>query len=419
MNHEPHDNPRALLLSLYQTALQAVQGRTQVANFLRTHQPNTSLALIAIGKAAPQMAAGAFDILGTQITSALVITKTGHFDTTTLLPTDLATCLEAAHPIPDASSLLAGNALISFINQLPPHHPVLFLLSGGTSALVEVLAKDIQLSELQQVNQWLLASGLDIYAINQIRQSLSLIKGGRLTNWLHGHHVLSLLISDVPGDDLRVIGSGLLTTEQLPKSPVIPTNLPTWIQHLVATAPPLATLDGITQLQQHIIAGPATARHAVTETAHSLGYTVNNYPEIIVGEAEAVGRTLAQQLSTAKPGIYVWSSETTVHLPPHPGQGGRCQTLALAVAAELAGLAGAEPSKVYLLAAGTDGNDGPGMATGALIDHTTIARGTSAGFNVNTCLSAADAGSFLAASGDLLYTGPTGTNVMDLLIGLK
>ncbi|KHD09226.1 hypothetical protein PN36_08730 [Candidatus Thiomargarita nelsonii] len=366
--------PREHLLYIYNNTLNAVNGRKTVAAYLRQYPYTTPFALIAIGKAATQMTAGAFDV--SHISHALLITKYGHLDKS-LVQGYPITCLEAAHPVPDASSLAAGQALLYFIKNLPPNYPVLFLISGGASALVEVLAPGISLADLQQVNRWLLASGLDIHAINQIRKSLSAIKGGRLASYLQGHRVLNLLISDVPGDNLQAIGSGLLTS------------------------------DEFTNIKQHIIARPATARQAACEVAK-----VYNHDTLIVGDAAQAGRTLAQQLCAAKSGIYIWSSETTVHLPEKPGQGGRCQHLALAAACEWAGR-----DDVFLLAAGTDGNDGPGEVAGALIDGGTLARGK--GLEAQRCLERADAGRFLAASGDLIYTGPTGTNVMDVLIGLK
>ncbi|MEN8218985.1 MAG: DUF4147 domain-containing protein [Pseudomonadota bacterium] len=372
--------PREHLVHIYNNILNAVNGRKTVAAYLRQYPYTAPLALIAIGKAATQMTAGAFDVLGSHISHALLITKYGHLDKP-LVQGYPITCLEAAHPVPDASSLAAGQALLDFIENLPPNYPVLFLISGGASALVEVLTLGVSLADLQQVNRWLLASGLDIHAMNKIRKSLSAIKGGRLATYLQGHRVLNLLISDVPGDDLQAIGSGLLT-------------------------PPAS----FTNIKQHIIARPATARLA----ARSLSYAIFNHDTLIVGEAEQAGRTLAQQLCACSPGIYIWSSETTVHLPENPGQGGRCQSLALAAACEWAGR-----DDVFLLAAGTDGNDGPGDVAGALVDGGTLARGSREGLEAQLCLERADAGRFLAASGDLIYTGPTGTNVMDVLIGFR
>lgn len=403
-------SPRSICLSIYHQALTRVNGRQCVAAFLHQYPYQTPVALIALGKAATQMAVGAFDILGTAISQALLVTKVGHLDRQ-LIQNYPIICLEAAHPIPDVSSLAAGQALLDFINQLPPRFPILFLISGGTSALVEVLAPGITLSDLQQTNQWLLGSGLDIQSINEIRKSLSAIKGGRLATYLLGHPVLNLLIADVPGDDLQVIGSGLLTYHEEPR---LPASLPDWVYRLTTLACPLAPFHHFEQIVQPVVATPTLARQGARAAAQPLNYPIFNHDEFITGEASRVGRILAQQLSTSAPGIHIWSSETTVRLPPQPGQGGRCQSLALAAAIELA-----ERNDIYLLAAGTDGNDGPGPAAGALIDGGTISRGSQAGLNAVSCLAQADAGRFLAVSGDLIYTGPTGTNVMDIIIGWK
>jgi len=407
-------NPREDLLSIYNHALFAVNGRKAVVAELLSNPYHSHLALIAIGKAATQMAVGAFDVLGTLINPALLITKKGHLDKQ-LLQDYPITCLESAHPVPDATSLAAGKTLLDFIKTLPPQYPVLVLISGGTSALVEVLAPFVTLADLQRVNHWLLGSGLDIHAMNQIRKSLSAIKGGRLAHYLTGHPVLNLLISDVPGDDLQAIGSGLLCYHHSMNREKDSVNcLPDWLITLITKACPLPPPSCFTNITQRLIANPQNARQAAGSAAKKLGYPVFNNETLIIGEAQLAGRNLAQKLCHASAGIYVWSSETTVHLPKQPGKGGRCQSLALAAAYEIAGL-----PDVYLLAAGTDGNDGSGEAAGALIDGGTLARGNQKGFDAQRCLERADAGSFLAASGDLIYTGPTGTNVMDILIALS
>jgi hydroxypyruvate reductase len=402
-------SPRTMVMSIYHQALTQVNGRRCVSTFLHQHPPPTPVALIALGKAATHMTIGAFEVLGTAISPAFLVTKTGHLEQQ-LIQNYPITCLEAAHPIPDASSLAAGQALLKFIKQLPPGLPILFLISGGTSAIVEVLAPGITLDDLQRINQWLLSSGVDIHTINKIRKSLSAIKGGRLATYLIGHPILSLLISDVPSDDLLVIGSGLLTPH---KNQQLPATFPNWLYTLTNQAYPLASPSHFEQITQYLVATPTLARQGASEAAQQLNYPVFNHEEFIAGEANSTGRTLAQQLSNSPAGIHIWSSETTVYLPPQPGQGGRCQSLALAAAIQLA-----ERNDIYLLVAGTDGNDGPGAAAGALIDGGTLQRGSQAGLKAAACLAQADAGRFLTASGDLIYTGPTGTNVMDIILGV-
>lgn len=404
--------PREQLLAMYHAALQAVYGREQVAYYLHQHPYQTPLAAIAIGKAATEMLTGAFDVLGKQITQSLLITKRGHLNRD-LLPDDAKIiCIESAHPIPDHSSLEAGQILLQFIQQLPPHYPVLFLTSGGASALVEVLAPSITLDDLKMVNQWLLSSGLDIHAMNQIRKQLSIIKGGRLAFYLRDHPILNLLISDVPGDDLQSIGSGLLVPPHTQTT--LPAHLPNWLQQLLLYAFPSSQLATFHQITHKIVANPKRARQAACITAKKLGYFVDCKEKLILGDALIAGKQLITYLDTTQSGVYVWSSETTVKLPPEPGEGGRCQSLALAAAIELSW-----NSDIYLLAAGTDGNDGMSDVAGALIDGNTVLRGQVQGLDAKTYLTRADAGRYLAATGDLLYTGTTGTNVMDIIIGLK
>lgn len=401
--------PRQHLQQIYQHALNTVNGRAQVVRYLKNHTFPTPIAAVAIGKAATEMLAGAFDVLGADLTHALLITKTGHFDPS-LLQARPVTCIESAHPVPDQRSLDAGHQLLDFLVALPTELPVLFLISGGTSALAEVLAPNVTLADLQRLNQWLLGSGLDIHAVNTVRKQLSAIKAGRLATYLHNRTVWNLLISDVPNDDVRAIGSGLLVphTEM-----ALPANLPTWLHKLITNALPLSPATAFQTIHTDLLTTPATARQAAAMQAQQLGYSVIVADELLTGDALVTGQQLVAQLANAVPGVYIWSAETTVTLPPQPGQGGRCQSLALAAAIAMQG-----KTNMLLFAVGTDGNDGPGNIAGALVDGNTVQRGEQVGLNAQQALQAADAGTFLAASQDLVVTGPTGTNVMDLVIVL-
>jgi hydroxypyruvate reductase len=168
-------------------------------------------------------------------------------------------------------------------------------------------------------------------------------------------------------------------------------------------------------LEYRIVARPADARIAAADAARELGYSALQHTELLRGDAEQAGRSLAAQVRGGEIGtVQAWGGETTVTLPARPGRGGRNQSLALAAAIDLAGCDGC-----LLLAAGSDGSDGPTDDAGALVDGATVQRGSGEGLDANRCLATADAGSFLAASGDLVTTGPTGTNVMDLVLGLR
>lgn len=399
------------MLHIAQAALAAVQGQLRVAEFLRTTPLSESVWMIAIGKAAAAMAAGACDALGERIVRGLIVTKTGHGDAG-LQRRPGFQCLEAGHPQPDARSLAAGATLLDFITAAPADAHFLFLISGGASSLVEVLPAGITLDDLQRANAWLLGSGLDIAALNTVRKALSAIKGGRLLTHLAGRPVRALLISDVRGDDPAVIGSGLLVADAgVTRVDELP--LPPWLQAMCRQAPALGG-DVPARVDVQVIARLEDAKRAAAQEATTLGYSVHIHDEFIDGSASAAGQRLAQSLLHADRGVHIWGGETTVLLPPQPGRGGRNQSLALA-----AGLALQGRDDVVLLSLGSDGSDGPTEDAGALVDGGTIARGELAGLDARQCLAQADAGSFLEESGDLVYTGPTGTNVMDLMVGLK
>lgn len=398
-------------------SLQAVHGRAAVARFLNgqadARVESGPWYLFAVGKAAAAMAEGARDALGGRVAGALLITKAGHC---VQRPEDWL-CLEAGHPTPDGRSLSAGERLLAFVDTLPPGAPVLSLLSGGASALVEVLPEGLGLEQLQRANDWLLGSGLDIVAMNRVRAALSLIKAGRLGKRLVGHDVLNLVISDVPGDRPDVIGSGLLVAApDAGLSGLSSGLLPHWLMELVEAAAPAPmagdpALDGIVT---RIVATNTDARAAAVALACEMGLAAHDHGETLGGDAVESGARIARELRLAPPGLHVWGGETTVRLPVQPGRGGRNQALALAAAQALAGC-----EDVWLLAFGTDGTDGPTEDAGALVDGETIARGQAEGLDAAHCLAGADAGRFLAASGDLIQTGPTGTNVMDMVLALK
>lgn len=404
---------RNRLLAIYHTALKAVDGRRCVSNALQHHALTGNVHLIAIGKAATAMYLGAHDLLSGRIANALVITKHGYDDAEAAAKG--ARLIEAGHPTPDQRSLDAGSALLEFIHATPADAQLLFLISGGASSLVEVLPEGVILADLQRVNQWLLASGLDIHAMNHVRKSLSLIKGGRLARELGERTTLALLISDVPGDDPATIGSGLLVPACFIETEA-PIELPEWITTLMSSSVPAPLRDDAVfkKITLDIIATLSDAKRATAERGRELGYEVYEHTAMLSGDAVLIGRQLAAELLNAPAGLHIWGGETTMQLPAHTGRGGRNQHLALVVATELAGC-----DNVLFLAAASDGSDGPTDDAGGLVDGETVARGRAAGLDVNNALARADSGSFLAAAGDLICTDATGTNVMDLMLGLK
>jgi hydroxypyruvate reductase len=402
------ESARDLLADLFRVALTHVHGRRCVSQYLQLNRVAGNTAVIAIGKAAAAMMEGAMDVLRDDICAALVISPAGQKDD--ILDSDLRISrIVGNHPVPGRESLLAGEQLLDYLRSIPVDCELLFLISGGTSSLVEVPKAGIRLADLQKVNRWLLGSGLDIVRMNQVRTALSRIKGGQLSEHLGGRHTRVLLLSDVPGDEVGVIGSGLLYPVSPPPRDSL--QVPGWLQQLLDALPKSET--PATDIEHCIVATNLDALEAIAVRARQLGIDAAIGPAQLSGDVIEAADRIVVHLRSAAPGMYIWGGETTVNLPDNHGQGGRNQQLALAVADRLAG----EP--VVLLAAGTDGHDGCSEVAGAIIDSQTVRRGESTGLDAPDCLLRADAGSFLQASGDLFHTGPTGTNVMDIVIAVK
>ncbi len=398
------------LLELAHHAIDAVRGDRLVERALVDTPLAGPVDIAAIGKAAAAMISGACRALGERVRRALVITKTGHLCSELLQLPDLEV-LEAGHPLPTPESLRAGARLLEWLREATPGRPLLFLISGGASSLVEAPVAGVSLDDLVKINRWLLASGQDIGRINAVRRRISRIKGGNLLLLTGERQLLVWLISDVAGDDPAVIGSGPLYPCQIDVA--AQGDYPNWL---------LAILDGLPQpepiravVPQHrILANLHSACEAAAAEARRRGLAVSVDPVELQGDAETTGRELARRLAGLPPGVHIWGGETTVRLPPQPGRGGRNQHLALAAATVLAGR-----DDTCLLAIGTDGSDGPTEDAGALVDGGTIGRGELSGLDASEQLRRADSGVFLETSGDLISTGPTGTNVRDLVIGWK
>jgi hydroxypyruvate reductase len=414
MNTSQTDEYRQQLRHVFEQAIAAVQGDTCVARWLEQHPIVGPVHLIAIGKAAASMARGALAALPGQIQEGLLITKTGHCQQFE----QGIRCLESAHPVPNQSSLDAGKQLLHFIQAIPLHSQALVLISGGASSLVEVLPQEISLTDWQRTTQWLLGHSFSIDQVNYIRKRLSCIKAGRLAHYFADRRVICLMISDVPGDDPSVIGSGLLVPERAADEAWL-NQLPEDIAALLRTAPPLPVVNDpcFKTIVREIVANLADAKQAAESAAQQLGWQTYRHAEFVAGDALEAGRQLAQQLLQGPVGLHIWGGETTVQLPDKPGRGGRNQSLALAAAQVLK-----DHKDVVFLSGGTDGTDGPGEYAGAIVDGGTVSRGMHTLGSIHPTswyLDHADAGSFLKASGDLMQTGPTGTNVMDVMLGLR
>jgi glycerate 2-kinase len=385
---ERGDPRRRILLHLFQTALASVDGRVCVREALSVppgaHAPNRVWAG-AIGKAASAMLLGAHDALGERLEGALLITKDEHV-APQLYGLPQVEIIESAHPLPDERSLAAGARLLEWVDSVPPDVELLFLISGGASSLVEALVPGATLAQLTELNARGLASGLAIGELNTRRAQLSRIKGGRLAARLGGRPARALFISDVPGHDPAVIGSGLM-------GPSGPAD------------------DGI---ERRVIASIDIAAKAARAEAQAMGLEVWRDGQLFEGAAERLAVRFAHELHMNPDQVRIWGGESVVNLPENPGRGGRNQHLALAAARIIAG-----HDNLMLLVAGTDGTDGVTSDAGGLVDGETCSRVALGTLDVQKCLDTADSGAALAAAGDLIHTGPTGTNVGDLVIGLK
>ena len=355
--------------------VRAVRGEAAVETAIRAEQIARPDQIIAVGKAAASMVAGAQAVFGPDIPT-LVVTK---YDHATALPGPVRV-IEAAHPVPDENTLIAGFELMKTVQQLPENAHLLMLVSGGASSLAELPEEGLTLAALQAENTRLLAEGLDIHAMNARRKELSQIKGGKLLAQFGGELVTTLAISDVEGDSLSVIGSG------------------------IGAAPEVHRFS----FDPHIVASNQIARNAAAERAKSLGYPVFTNRESLYADVFELAAEIGPALREAPAGIHLWGGEPTILLPPDPGQGGRNQALALALAEQISGIYG-----LTVLVAGTDGTDGPTDAAGGIVTGATWKE------DGKRALRLADSGHFLESRSGLFKSGPTGTNVMDLVVALK
>ena len=396
---------RELLSHLFQTAIEEVDGRNCVHAWCREHAARFDYVL-AIGKAAPAMLQGALEYL-TNIKQALLICPP------TTLPRSVRknkaiTIIGSSHPVPDQRSLDAGQALLRFLSAISENEKLLILISGGASSLVEVPVAGLSLEQLQQINQYLLASGKDIHQMNAWRKRFSQIKGGGLLAHVQAENCTQLLISDVQGDDVSVIGSGLFVVNN---EHGVDDDA---FLHELCSRCQCVTHRDVVEIETHLVATQRQAMQAVCDEVEHMGVECHLHEEFISGEADEQGVRIAEWLLTAPSGVHVWGGETTVTLPDKPGIGGRNQQFALAAAQVLDGY-----HDISLLAAGTDGIDGNTTCAGAVVYGSTLQAAQKLGMDVKLALQNADAGKVLMATEYWLQTGPTNTNVMDLVIAYK
>ncbi|GHT74322.1 D-glycerate 2-kinase [Spirochaetia bacterium] len=391
-----------------------------VRNALKQHTCSGAVYLLAIGKAAWTMAHAARQELGDRIAGGIVITKYGHSRG------DIGgmEIIEAGHPLSDRNTILGTEKALAMAESLRANDELLFLISGGGSALFEKPLPGLTLDDIVDINNQLLASGADIVEINMIRKRLSAVKAGRFAAMCAPAKVFTVVLSDVLGDRLDSIASGPaapdLSTAAEALGVVEKYHLTvngTVQQYLAAETP--KSLDNVTAV---ITGSVRTLCQSAAAAAQSLGYTPHILCTDMAGEAREAGRfiaALARQLdrnnadsAIHRPCALIFGGETVVHLTGN-GTGGRSQEIALSAAEGIAGL-----DKLVVFSAGSDGTDGPTDAAGGIVDGTTLAKLNTLGLSIPAILANNDAYPALKAAGALILTGPTGTNVNDLAVAL-
>jgi hydroxypyruvate reductase len=382
------------------------------------------------GKAAPAMVAALQSIVGERLAGGLAITKYGHTDAT--FDTGPVEVVEAGHPVPDEAGMTATRRMVELVRGAGARDLVLAVISGGGSALMTLPAPGLALDDLEKTTDLLLRSGATIVELNAVRKHLSAIKGGGLARLISRAQTAALVLSDVVGDPLDAIASGPLspdpTTFEDAWSVVaryeLADRLPAAVRArlqagLAGDIPetPKAGYEVFRRVHTVIVGSNRLAAEAAVDAATRWGMNSCLLSTFVEGEAREVARVaaaIAREVAchgrpAARPACVVWGGETTVTVRGS-GKGGRNQELALAAALALEGVPG-----VTLVALGTDGTDGPTDAAGAVATGETVARAREMGLDPRDHLDRNDAYSFFDALDDLIRTGPTGTNVNDLL----
>lgn len=408
---------RALLRAMFDAAVEAARPWNHISRFLPT-PPSGRTIIIGAGKAASQMARAVEAVWNAPL-EGLVITGKGHS-----MPCQRIEVLEASHPVPDELGLDATRRLLQRVRGLSREDLVLALISGGGSAMMPAPAGDLTLSDEQAINRSLLACGAPIRVMNLIRNQFSLVKGGRLALACHPAKVVTLVLSDIPGDVPSLVASG----------PTIPMNdgrerardlaelyklaLPSAAMKMLQSdynLPPSAKDDRFGGNEVHVVASAAASLDAARLAAGRVGLVSNILSSSMEGEAKVVGTVHASLVREMHergrpfpiPSVILSGGETTVTLKG-AGRGGRNTEFLLSLAIGIDGLEG-----VSALAADTDGIDGSENNAGAFADGTTVSRMRQKGIDPVKALLNNDAYHAFEAVGDLLFTGPTGTNVND------
>ncbi|MBM4140288.1 MAG: glycerate kinase [Nitrospira sp.] len=390
------------------------------------------LLVAGLGKAACPMAKALEEQFKDIITAGIVITKHGHCPSQHR--PDKIKVFEAGHPVPDEKGLQATEEIVKLVSSADDKTLIVCLISGGGSALLVSPYEGITLLEKQNITEMLLKAGATIDELNAVRKHISKVKGGRLAEIVYPARIISLIISDVIGDRLDVIASGptspdtttynkaLSILEKYGLMEKVPESILSVLHKGANGSIPETPKEGnriFIKVENLIIGDNKKALIATVEKARELGLDAEIISTEISGEAREVGKWLAKKaietrnelrMKRNKKVCLISGGETTVTVKGN-GKGGRNMELALAFAIEIEGISG-----VTLLSAGTDGTDGPTDAAGAIVDGNTVSKAKSIGLNPEEYLMNNDSYNFLKKIDDLLITGPTGTNVMDIQI---
>lgn len=411
------DEPRVLLRSLFDTAVAAADPACVLADYLPP-PPKGRTIVIGAGKAAASMAR-AFEAAWPAEYSGLVVTRYGYN-----LPTKTIEVIEAAHPVPDAAGLEGAKKLLARVENLTPDDLVICLISGGASALLPLPLEGLSLADEQAVGRELLKCGATISEMNCVRRHLSAIKGGRLARACHPAHLVTLLISDIPGDDPADIGSGPTIADPTTCADALAIikrygiSVPDMVREILESGRGESVKPGDPRLahsEARMIATPQMALEAAATLARQKGLAAYILSDRIEGESRDVGKVLAalaRQVADhnqpfVAPCILLSGGETTVTVRGK-GRGGRNVEFLLSLALALDG-----HLRIHALAGDTDGVDGLEEIAGAYVSPDTLARAWAQGLKPQDALAENDGHGFFEALGDSVITGPTLTNVND------
>jgi len=448
MNEQPLGAIRSSALEIFKGSVEAVDPYMAVKRFVRREGNSLSLGikdrpsdhfdlkrydrvwLVGGGKATAPMARAMEELLGEKIERGMINVKYGFIDRL-----GITEITEAGHPLPDQNGVVGTKKILDLLQDAGERDLIFSLISGGGSALLPQLAGNVLLSEMQELTKKLLECGASIDEINTVRKHISSSKGGQMARTAFPATTINLMLSDVVGDKIDVIASGPFTPDsstfedvfQILKKynlkeipPAIHDHLEAGIEGRIPETPKEmeATFD---RVFNYIIGSNILALEAAEEKAQELGYKTLILSSMVEGETREVARVhtaIAKEVSKtgrpiAPPACIISGGETTVTIHGK-GLGGRNQEFCLAAALDLAEL----PPRVVILSGGTDGNDGPTDAAGGIVDPHTLRRAREMGIVAHDYLKNNDAYHFLEKTNDLLITGPTNTNVMDVRLVL-